>query len=81
MKVTKRVKRANEARRLRYRQLVANIARTNDTGLSDDVVLALLKAKSGPWSEPMTAEELLASMGLDTQLPVYRVRLKSTRSG
>ncbi len=65
MKVTKHVKYTNEARQRRYRQLVERIARTNDTGFSDDVVLAVLNAKSGPWSEPMTAEELLASMGLD----------------
>ncbi|KGW92098.1 hypothetical protein Y048_4547 [Burkholderia pseudomallei MSHR456] len=64
VKVTKRVKRVNGVRRWRYRQLVERIARTNDTGFPDDVVLAVLKAKSGPWSGPMAAEELLASMGL-----------------
>ena len=66
MKVTKHVKCANEARKRRYRQLVERIARTNDTGFSGDVVLAILRARSGPWSEPMTAEELLSSMGLST---------------
>lgn len=66
MKITKHIKCVNEAKRRRYRQRIERIARTNDTGFSDDVVLAVLKAKSGPWSEPMTAEELLASMGLKT---------------
>lgn len=60
----KRVKYANEARNRRFKQLVDRIARTNDTGFSDGVVLAVLKAKSGPWSEAMTVEELLASMGI-----------------
>lgn len=65
VKVTKHLKCANEARKRRYRQLVDGIARTNDTGYSDDVVLAVLKAKSGPWSKAMTADELLASLGLE----------------
>lgn len=62
VKVTKHVKRTSEARNRRYRQLVERIAITNNTGYSDDIVLAVLKAKNGPWSEPMTADELLASM-------------------
>lgn len=66
MKVTKHIKRTGEARHRRYRQLVERIVSKNDTGYSNDVVLAVLKAKSGPWSKPMTAEELLASMGFDT---------------
>lgn len=65
MNVAKHVKHVNEARNLRYRQLVEKIAKTNDTGFSDDVVLAVLKAKSGPWSEPMTAEEVLAGLRID----------------
>lgn len=65
MKIEKRVKRTNEDRRRRYRVLLDRIARTNDTGLSDETVLAILNADRGQWSEPMTAEELLASMGLE----------------
>jgi len=65
VKIEKRVKRANEDRQRRYRELLDRIARTNDTGLSDETVLAILNADRGSWSEAMTAEELLASMGLE----------------
>lgn len=65
MKIEKRVKRANADRQRRYRELLDRIARTNDTGLSDETVLAILDADRGRWSEPMTAEELLASMGIE----------------
>ncbi|WP_431226615.1 hypothetical protein [Burkholderia contaminans] len=63
MKVTKHIKRMNEARNQRSRQLIDRIARTNDTGYSDGVVLAVMKADRGPWSKAMTVEELLASLG------------------
>lgn len=66
MKVLKRIKLSNVDRVRRHRALLERIARTNDTGYSDDVVLSVLSAKSGPWSEPMTAEELLASLGIET---------------
>lgn len=65
MKIGKRVKRASADRNRRYRELLDGIAKTNDTGLSDETVLAILNADRGPWSEPMTAEELLASMGIE----------------
>jgi hypothetical protein len=61
----KRVKRTNRGRNLRYRELLDRIARTNDTGLSDETVLAILNADRGAWSEAMTVEELFASMGLE----------------
>jgi hypothetical protein len=65
MKVGKRTKRASTERMRSYRKLCERIAKTNDTGLSDETVLAILNADRGPWSEPMTVEELLASMGLE----------------
>ncbi|MBN3804961.1 hypothetical protein GXB81_18165 [Paraburkholderia sp. Ac-20336] len=64
MKITKRIKLANDVRVRRYRLLLNRVARTNNSGYPDDVVLAILNAKRGQWSEPMTAEELLADMGL-----------------
>lgn len=67
MKIETRVKHANEDRRRRYRALVERIARTNDTGMSDETVLAILNAGRGAWSDAMTAEELLASMGIEMQ--------------
>lgn len=64
MKVTKHVKCMTDKRRRRYRQLIDRIVRTNDTGFSDEVVLAVLNAKRGPWSKAMTGDELMASHGM-----------------
>ncbi|WP_423379862.1 hypothetical protein [Burkholderia sp. LMG 32019] len=64
MKVEKRTKRASAERMRRYHEVLARIAATNDTGLSDETVLAILNADRGPWSEPMSAEELLTSLGI-----------------
>ena len=63
MKVRKRIQMINNARK-HEQMLLAQIARTNDTGLDDRVVLAILKAKDGPWSKAMTVEELFAYLGI-----------------
>lgn len=65
MNIEKRIKRSNEIRRNRFHRLLERIAATNNTGLSDATVLAILNADRGPWSEAMTAEELLVSLGID----------------
>lgn len=65
VKVVKCIKRACEDRKWRYRQLVDRIARANDTGFSDDVVLAVLDADRGSWSKAMTLKEMLAYAGIE----------------
>ncbi|WP_211608633.1 hypothetical protein [Paraburkholderia haematera] len=55
----------NNNARKRDLKLLARIARTNDTGLDDNVVLAILKAKDGPWTTVMTVEEMFAYLELD----------------
>ncbi|MFL9908282.1 hypothetical protein PQR75_01845 [Paraburkholderia fungorum] len=49
----------------RYHELLARIAATNDTGLSDETVLAILNADRGPWTEYASVEEMFASMGIE----------------
>jgi hypothetical protein len=65
MNVRKRIKRANEVRKHRFRRLLERIAATNDTGLSDDTVLAILNADRGPWTEYASVEEMFASLGIE----------------
>jgi hypothetical protein len=38
---------------------------SNDTGRSDETVLATLAAKHGPWSKAMTADELFERLGVE----------------
>jgi hypothetical protein len=43
--------------------LQETIARNNDTGfLTEDLVMIVEQEQSGEWSQPMTADELLAEM-------------------
>ncbi|MBB3256228.1 hypothetical protein F4827_001054 [Paraburkholderia bannensis] len=65
MKIKKRTKRVSAERMRRYRELLDRIAATNNTGLSDETVLAILNADRGLWSEPMTVEELFSSLGIE----------------
>jgi hypothetical protein len=65
MKIVKRIKHVTEVRKHRFQRLLERITTTNDTGLSDEIVLAILKADRGPWSEVVTVEELFASLGID----------------
>lgn len=67
MNIAKCIKRANEARRRRFQRLLDRIAATNDTGLSDETVLAILNARHGPWTTYATIEEVVA--GLDIEMP------------
>ncbi|KVN60316.1 hypothetical protein [Burkholderia stagnalis] len=67
MNVEKRIKRVNKLRKHRFQRLLDRIAATNNTGLSDETVLAILNADRGPWSEAMTGEMLLASLGIGMQ--------------
>lgn len=64
VKIAKRIKLANDERFLHYQLLFDRIKKMNDTGYSDHVVLALLKARHGRWSKLMTVDELFADMGL-----------------
>ncbi|CAJ4550096.1 Uncharacterised protein [Burkholderia pseudomallei] len=64
MKIAKRIKVRSDARGRCHRVMLDRIGKTNDTGYSDDVVLSVLKAKNGPWSKPMSADQLLASLGI-----------------
>ena len=64
MKVMRRIRMINNAKK-HYMRMLARIAKTNDTGLDDSVVLAILKAKDGPWSKAlMSAKEVFAYLGL-----------------
>ena len=65
MKARNRIKRANDARIRRTRVLLAKIATRNDTGLDDGVVLAILRANNGPWTEYASVEEMLASLDIE----------------
>ena len=65
MKIKKHIKSAIEARKRRFQRLLDRIAATNDTGLSDDSVLAILNARRGPWTECESVEELLESLGIE----------------
>lgn len=65
MNVVKRIKRANEARTRRFQRLLDRIAATNDTGLSDETVLAILDADRGPWTSYASVEEMFASLGIN----------------
>lgn len=65
MNARKRIKRTNDARVQRTRRLLAKIAARNDSGLADDVVLAILQAKNGPWTTYTSVEELLADLGIE----------------
>lgn len=47
MHVVKRIRRANEKRKRRFQNLLEQIAVTNDMGLSDENVLAILSADHG----------------------------------
>ncbi|MGV7240674.1 DUF3800 domain-containing protein [Caballeronia sp. M23-90] len=49
--IAKRIKRASAERMQRYPELLDRIAATNDTGLSDDAVLAILNADRGSCTE------------------------------
>lgn len=66
MNVRKRIKRANDARVQHNHVLLARISKTNDTGLDDGVVLSILRAKKGPWTEYTSVEEMLAFIGAET---------------
>ncbi|CAB3804286.1 hypothetical protein LMG28614_05999 [Paraburkholderia ultramafica] len=65
MKVETRIKRASAERIRRYLELLDRIAATNDTGLSDETVLAILNADRGQWTEYASVEELFASLGIE----------------
>jgi hypothetical protein len=65
MKVEKRTKRASDGRMRRYNELLGRIAATNDTGLSDETVLAILNADRGPWTSYASVEEMFASLGIE----------------
>jgi hypothetical protein len=65
MKVEKRTKRASAERMQRYRELCERIARTNDTGLSDNTVRSILNADRGRWTSYASAEEMFASLGIE----------------
>ncbi|MFW2408037.1 hypothetical protein ACN4GS_09930 [Burkholderia pseudomallei] len=65
MNIEKRLKRAYEVRKCRFRRLRERIAATNTTELPDETVIEILNARSGPWSKPMTVEELFASLGTE----------------
>ncbi len=65
MKVETRIKWATDRKRTRYRALLDNISDANDTGLSDETVLAMLAAKHGPWSKAMTVDELLENLAIE----------------
>lgn len=65
MKVKTRIKWSIGKRRTHYRALPVNISGTNDTGLSDETVLAILATKRGPWSKAMTLDDMLRSLGID----------------
>jgi hypothetical protein len=70
VKVRKRIRMINNNARKRDLKLRARIARTNDTGLNDSVVLAILKAKDGPWSKALTSvEEMFAYLGIGDDGP------------
>lgn len=64
MRVGTRTKRANEARSQRAKVLHAEIVARNDTGLDDDVVLAILRAKDGQRTEWRSVDELLEHLDL-----------------
>lgn len=65
MKIARRVKRTNADRMRRYRELLDRIATTNNTGLSDETVLAILNADRGSWTEYESVEEMFASLGIE----------------
>lgn len=65
MKARNRIKRANDERIQHARVLLAKIATRNDTGLDDGVVLAILQANNGTWTEYTSVEEMLASLGTE----------------
>lgn len=55
--------RLNEVAQLNEQELFDAIDATNDTGFStEDLVKIVQTERAGQWSEPMTAEELLAEM-------------------
>jgi hypothetical protein len=59
VKVEKRIKHATECRIRRYRELLDRIARTNDTGLDDELVAKILEAESGPWTTFRSVDEMM----------------------
>lgn len=65
MKIIRRVKSANEDRIRRYRELCERVARTNDTGLSNDTVRSILNADRGQWTSYASVEEMFAELGID----------------
>lgn len=43
-------------------QLMEEIDRDNRTGLTTEDVVSIIKSQQGPWSKPMTGEELIAEL-------------------
>jgi len=54
--------RINEVTQPSEQALFEAIDASNDTGLRTDDVVAIIKSANGPWSKPMTGDEMMARL-------------------